>query len=83
VLKRLALQDLVAERDLDAHALARSQRHHLVGGEAPLGQDIEHLAAHIAGGAHDRDLETHRHSPIIGTCRTAARRANRRPRASF
>ena len=77
MIERLALERLVAERDLDAHALARGERHHLVGGKAPLGQDIEHLAAHIAGGADDRDLETHRHSPKYRW------RPNRPPRASF
>ena len=60
MLERLALERLVAEGDLDAHAPARGERDHLVGGKAPLGEDIEHFAAHIAGGADDRDLETHR-----------------------
>jgi hypothetical protein len=59
VLQRLALQRLVAERDLDTLAPSRRDRDHLVGREASLLQDVEHLAAHIAGGAHDRDLETH------------------------
>jgi hypothetical protein len=71
VLERLALEDLVAERNLDAHALARCERDHLVGGKAPLGEDVQHLAAHIAGGAHDGDLETHSVSPK-GLIRRAA-----------
>jgi hypothetical protein len=63
VVERLALERIVAVGHLDAHALARGERDHLVGGKPPLGEDIEHLAAHIAGGAHDRDLKTHRNSP--------------------
>ena len=63
MVERLALERLVAVGDLDAHAVARGERNHLVGGEMPLGEDIEHLAAHIAGGADDRDLETHFDSP--------------------
>ena len=41
-------------------AAARGERDHLVGGKVPLGQDVEHLAAHIAGGADDGDFVTHR-----------------------
>ena len=63
MVERLALERLVAIRDLNAHALARRERDHLVGGKTPLGEDIEHLAAYVAGGAHDRDLKTHRNSP--------------------
>ena len=40
-------------------AAARGKRDHLVGGKRPLGQNIQHLAAHIAGGADHRDLVTH------------------------
>ena len=38
---------------------ARGERHDLVGGESPLGENIEHFAAHIARGADNGDLETH------------------------
>jgi hypothetical protein len=40
-------------------APAGGKRHHLFGREPPLGQDVEHLAAHIAGGADDGDLVIH------------------------
>src|SRR6185437_7962343 len=33
------------------------------GGKAPLGENVEHLASDIAGGADDRNLETHGNSP--------------------
>ena len=59
MLERLALECLVAVGDLRSHALARGERDHLIGGKAPLGEDIEHFAADIAGGANDRNLETH------------------------
>ena len=39
--------------------LARGERDHLVGRKLPLGQDVEHFPAHIAGGADDCDLVTH------------------------
>ncbi len=54
-----ALERLVAEGDIHALALARRERHDLIGGEHPLGQDPQHLAAHIAGGADHCDLVTH------------------------
>ena len=60
VLERFALEGLVAVGDLDAHAAAGGERHHLVGGERPLGQHSEHFAAHVARGADDSDLVTHR-----------------------
>ena len=60
MLERFDLQRLVAIGDLDALRAARGERDHLVGGKPPLGEDFEHLAAHIAGGADDRDLVTHR-----------------------
>ena len=59
LLQRPALERPVAVGDLDALAFARGDRDHLVGGKAPLGQDIEHLAANVAGGAYDGDLEAH------------------------
>jgi len=76
VIERLALEGLVAIGHLDAHALARGERDHLVGGKAPLGEDGEHFTAHIAGGANDGDLETHgilRKLLAIGRIRPAAR----------
>src|SRR5262245_7469793 len=63
--ERPDLERRVAERDLGALAAARGDRHHLVGGEFALGKDVQHLAAHIAGGAYDRDLEAHRHVPAL------------------
>ena len=60
MLERFGLKRLFTIGDLDAHRAARRKRDHLVGGKPPLGQDIEHFAAHIARGADDRDLVTHR-----------------------
>ncbi len=60
MLERLGLQGFFAIGDLDAHRAARRKRDHLVGGEPPLGQDIEHFTAHIARGADNRDFVTHR-----------------------
>ena len=57
MLERLALQRPVAERDLAADRGGRGQRHDLGDGKAALGENREHLAADIAGGAGDRDLE--------------------------
>ena len=59
MLERFHLQRLVAKGHFRAQAPARGERHHLVGGELPLGEDFEHFAAHIAGGAHDGDFVTH------------------------
>ena len=59
MLERFHLQRLVAKGHFGAQAPARGERHHLVGGEFPLGEDVEHLATHIAGGADDGDLVTH------------------------
>ena len=39
----------------------RGQRHDLARRKGALRQDREHLAAHVAGGPHDRDLERHDH----------------------
>ena len=36
-----------------------AMRKHLVGGEFPLGQDVEHLPPDIAGGADDGDFVAH------------------------
>ena len=41
----------------------RRERHNFIGWKCPLRQNIEHLAAHVAGGSYDRDLETHPTSP--------------------
>ena len=59
MLERLHLQRLVAERALDALAAARGDRDHLVGREITLGQNAEHFAPDIAGGAHHRHFVTH------------------------
>ena len=55
----LHLERLVAEGDFDALAAARGERDHLVGGKRPLGEDVQHFAADIAGRADDGDLVTH------------------------
>ena len=59
MVERLHLQRLVAERAFRALAAARGDRHHLVGGKFPLGQNVEHFAPDIAGGAHHGDFVTH------------------------
>ena len=57
MLERLALERLVAERDLDADRAGRGQRYDFRYGEAALGEDGEHFTADIAGGADHRDLK--------------------------
>ena len=57
MLERPALERLVAERDLAADRGGGGERDNFRDGEAALGEDREHLAADIAGGAGDRDLE--------------------------
>jgi hypothetical protein len=49
----LHLQRLVAEGDFLADRAARGEGHHLVGGKPALFENVEHFAAHIAGGADD------------------------------
>ena len=58
--ERFDLQRPVAERHVHAHAAARGKRHHLVGGERPLGENVEHFPADIAGRADNGDVVTHR-----------------------
>ena len=57
MVERLALQRLVAERDVAADGMGRGERDDLGDGKAALGEDAEHLATDIAGGADHRDLE--------------------------
>ena len=59
MVERLHLQDLVAERALLPHALARGERDHFVGWKIPLSQNAEHFAPDIAGGTRHGDLVTH------------------------
>ena len=54
-----ALKRLVAIGDIDTHRAARGEGENLIGGKFAFGEDIEHLAADIAGGAHDSKLVTH------------------------
>ena len=56
VLEGLALERLVAKRDLAADRSGGGERNHSHW-ETALSQNIEHLVANIAGGAGDRDLE--------------------------
>ena len=56
MVERLALQRPVAERDFPADRTGGGERDHFGHREAPFGEDREHLAADIAGGAGDRDL---------------------------
>jgi hypothetical protein len=67
MLERVDLEGPVAEGDFDPLTAARGDRSHFIGREGALGQDAKHLAAHIAGGAHDRDLVTHDHSPYLNS----------------
>ena len=59
ILEVAAFEALIAEGHLDAHRPARGDGEHLVGGKLPLGEDIEHLPADIAGGSDDGDFITH------------------------
>ena len=75
MLERFDLQRPVAIGNFHALAFARGERHHLVGGKFPLLEDIEHLAAHIAGRADDGDAVTHHQLSIeirLQTARAAA-----------
>ena len=63
MLERFDLQRPVAIGHFDAHAAARGERHDLVGRERPLGENIEHFAADIAGRPDDCDGVTHRQTP--------------------
>ena len=73
ILEVAAFQPMVAERHLDAHRPARGDGEHLVGGKLPLGEDIEHLPADIAGGSNDSDLVTH--NPLLNSCARPIARA--------
>ena len=54
------LEDVVlAERDLAADRARRGERDDLVGREFALGQDGQHFAPDIAGGADHRYFEAH------------------------
>jgi hypothetical protein len=57
--ERFDLQRLIAIGDFGPQAPARGERDHFIGREQPLGQDIEHLPAHIAGRADDGHFVTH------------------------
>ncbi len=57
MLERLALERLVAERDLAADRSGGGERDHFGHREAALGEDRKHLVANIASCAGDRDLE--------------------------
>ncbi len=60
MLEGFDLEGVVAIGDLDADAAARGQRHHLVGGEFALVENVEHFAPDIAGRTDDSDFVTHR-----------------------
>ena len=60
MLERFDLQRAVAERHFGAQAAPRGQRDHFIGGERPLGENVEHFAAHIAGRPDHGDIVTHR-----------------------
>ena len=60
MLERFALQGAVAIGHFDAHAAARGQRHHLVGGEFAFVENVEHFPPDIAGRSDQRDFVTHR-----------------------
>ncbi len=59
MLKRLALQDLVAIGHINAHGAARGERYHFAHRKLALGEDIEHFAADISRGPDNCNLERH------------------------
>ena len=59
VLKVLNLQALVAEGDFLPLRPGGGERNDLGGGKLPLGEDVEHFPANIAGGPDDGDAITH------------------------
>jgi len=59
MVERFDLERAVAERHFGAQAAPRRERDHFIGGERPLGQNVEHLAAHIAGRPDHGDIVTH------------------------
>ena len=63
VLEGFDLERLVAERDFRPDRTAGGKRNDLIRGKAPLGEDVEHFAAHIARGTDDGDLVAHVVSP--------------------
>jgi hypothetical protein len=57
----LAFERLAGVTEIDFGALRprRGNRRNLVNRELALGENGQHLAAHIPGGSHDDDLITH------------------------
>ena len=71
MLERFDLERPIAIGDFDAEAFARGERDHLVGGKLPLGENVEHFAAHIAGRADHGDGVTHQQLLHRNLARTA------------
>ncbi len=59
VFEVLDLQNAVTEGDLGALRARRGERDDLRGRKTTLGEDVEHFATDIAGGAYNCNLETH------------------------
>ena len=64
LIQNLARQDFVAERDLLTPRMIGRKGNDLAGRKTALGQDAEHLAAYVSGGADDGYLE--RHGGLLG-----------------
>ena len=60
IFQRFDFEGFVAVGHFGADAAARGQRHHLVSGEFPLVQNVEHFTPDIAGRSDQRDFVTHR-----------------------
>ena len=55
----LGLECLLAIADFGAQRFSARQSHDLIGGKLALGQDVQHFAAHVTGGADDSDAIAH------------------------
>jgi len=58
-------QGLVAEAAFRAQGFARGEGGDFIDGELAFGQDVQHLAAHVARGAGDGEAVSHDPFPLI------------------
>ncbi len=74
-----ALERLVAEGDFRADGAAGGERNDLAHRKAAFGENVEKLAAHVAGGSCDGDLETHDRDPVWRPLRAALKNSPSTP----